>query len=96
VWSRRGDELFYRSSRQFFAVPVTTADPIRVGHAALMFEGDFVVASVIPGAPSYDVAPDGQRFLMVARAGDSPRPLRVDVVLGWVRDLDRRLRPTRQ
>ena len=93
VWSRRGDELFYRVDRQYFAVPVTTTDPIRVGRPALMFEGDFVVASVVPGTPSYDVAPDGQRFVMVARAGDTPRPLRVDVVLGWVRDLERRLRP---
>jgi hypothetical protein len=35
--------------------------------------------------------PDGQRFVMVVRAGDTPRPLRLDVVLGWSTELQRRL-----
>jgi serine/threonine-protein kinase len=92
VWSRRGDELFYRNGRQYLSVPVTTkGGQIGVGRPSLMFEGDFLVASLIPGFPSYDVMPDGQRFIMVARAGDTPRPLRLDVVLGWATELQRRL-----
>jgi hypothetical protein len=91
VWSRRGGELFYRKDRQYFSVPVTAGEPARLGRPSLMFEGDFLVASVVPGFPSYDVTPDGQRFLMVARAGDTPRPLRLEVVLGWATDLQRRL-----
>jgi serine/threonine-protein kinase len=92
VWSRRGGELFYRKGRQYFSVPITTTgSEVRVGRPSLMFEGDFVVASLIPGFPSYDVMPDGQRFVMVVRAGDTPRPLRLDVVLGWSTELQRRL-----
>jgi Tol biopolymer transport system component len=93
VWSRRGDELFYRSGRQYFSVPMAATDHTRPGRPTRLFEGDFVVASLIPGAPSYSVAPDGQRFVMVTRAGETPRPTRLDVVLGWVQDLERRLRP---
>jgi serine/threonine-protein kinase len=92
VWSRRGDELFYRNGRQYFSVRVTTAgESIKVGRPLLLFEGDFVQASLFPGSPSYDVAPDGQRFIAVARADDTPRPVRLDVVLGWIQDVERRL-----
>jgi hypothetical protein len=72
-------------------VPVTTGEPIRVGRPSLLFEGDFVVASLVPGNPSYDVTPDGQRFIMVARAGDTPRPTRLEVILGWTQALEQRL-----
>jgi eukaryotic-like serine/threonine-protein kinase len=95
VWSRRGGELFYRNGRQYFSVPVTTGEPIRVGRPSLLFEGDFVVASLTPGNPSYDAAPDGQHFIMVARAGDTPRPVRLEVILGWTQALEQRLQPGR-
>ncbi len=89
VWSRRGDELFYRKGRQFFSVPAAGGDLARIGRPRLMFDGDFVVTG---GAPSYDVTIDGQRFLMLARAGETPRALRLDVVVGWTQELARRLR----
>jgi hypothetical protein len=71
---------------------VTTGNPIRVGRPTPIFEGDFAVGSVIPGFPSYDVTPDGRRFVMVTRADDTPQPVRLEVILGWVEDLQRRLR----
>ena len=93
VWSRRGDELFYRNGRQYFSVPMAAGDTTHPGRPTLMFEGDFVLQSEIPGAPTYAVAPDGQRFIMVARAENTPRPIRLDVVLGWSQNLEDRLRP---
>ena len=94
VWSRRGTELFYRNGQQYFSVPVSqVGETITVGRASLMFEGDYVVASIFPGFPSYDVSPDGQRFIAVARAGDTPRIERLEVVLEWARELERRLTP---
>jgi hypothetical protein len=86
VWSRAGGELYFRRERQFFAVKISTAGAIVAGRPAELFTGDYVVASLTPGAPSYDVAPDG-RFLLVARAGEQPLPNRVEVVLNWVSDL---------
>ena len=44
------------------------------------------------GIPNYDVAPDGQRFLMVKREGvsaESTRPL--TVVLNWFEELTARV-----
>jgi eukaryotic-like serine/threonine-protein kinase len=93
VWSHRSNELFYRNGRQYYSVPITPGDPTNAGRPTLLFEGDFVVAAVVPGAPSYGVASDNDHFIMVARVGDAPRPLRLDVVLGWPQDLERRLRP---
>jgi dipeptidyl aminopeptidase/acylaminoacyl peptidase len=91
VWARRGGEIFYRSGRRYFSVPVKIGESIQVGRPLLLFEGDYVVAAEIPGAPSYDVAPDGQRFLMVARASETPQPRRLELVLGWAHELERRL-----
>ena len=93
VWSRRPNELFYRNGRQYFSVAMTPNDPTRPRRPTLLFEGDFVVPALTPGAPSYSVAPDGNHFIMVARVADAPRPMRLDVVLGWPQDLERRLRP---
>jgi serine/threonine-protein kinase len=93
VWSARSDELFFRNGRQYFSVPMVAGDLSRAGRPALMFEGDFVVQSEIPGAPSYGVAVDGHRFITVQRVADRPRPMRIDVVLNWVKDLESRTQP---
>jgi serine/threonine-protein kinase len=91
VWSRRGDELFFRNGRQYFSLPIVAGDSSRPGRPTLMFEGNFVVQGDIPGAPSYGVAADSQRFIMVQRLADAPRPTRLDVALNWVRDLENRV-----
>ena len=89
VWSRSGGELFFRSGRRMLAVRVRTQGQLAADPPAVLFEGDFVVTSSVPGAPSYDVAPDG-RFLMVARSGEQPLPGQLEVVLNWAAELDRR------
>ncbi len=92
VWSRDGRELFFRHGRRYYSVEVAwTGGEIRASRPVLMFEGEFVLASLIPGFPSYDVAPDGQRFIVVAAASDSPRVAQLDVVLGWSRVLETRV-----
>jgi serine/threonine-protein kinase len=93
VWSRRGDELFFRNARQYFSVPIVAGDSSRPGRPSLMFAGEFVAQGGIPGAPSYGVAADSQRFIMVQRLADAQRPMRLDVVLSWVRDIEGRVRP---
>jgi hypothetical protein len=55
-----------------------------------MFEGDFMSGSITPGIPSYDVAPDGQRFLVVTSSADVGSPQRLDVVINWAEELKRR------
>ena len=67
VWSPRGGELFYRSG------PVMMAAELRVGatfevlrRTALFSNGDYVSD---PTHQGYDVAPDGQHFVMVRNLG---------------------------
>jgi serine/threonine-protein kinase len=56
-WSPRGDELLYREGNRWMVVPLQTGKPV------LLFEGDYVH----PFGRSYDVAPDGQKLLLVQR-----------------------------
>jgi Tol biopolymer transport system component len=92
VWARDGRELFFRNGRRYYSAAIAwSGGEIRVSRPVLMFEGDFVLASLIPGFPSYDVAPDGRRFIVVAAASDSPQIARLEVVLGWSRLLEDRV-----
>jgi Tol biopolymer transport system component len=92
VWSRDGRELFFRNGRRYYSIDLVWAGgEIRASRPVLMFEGEFVVASLIPGFPSYDVAPDGRRFIVVVAASDSPRIAHLDVVLGWSRLVEDRV-----
>ena len=88
IWSRNGTELFYRSGRRLYAVPVRTKGVLTIGQPSLLFEGDFDRGSPTPGIPSYDVAADG-RFIMVTSASDAGTPARLDIVLNWTQDLER-------
>jgi Tol biopolymer transport system component len=90
VWARSGRELFYLDeSNTLMAVPVQTSGPqFSSGRPAKLFDtkysGDFY---------SYDVTPDGRRFLMMkeSSAGDRAHPPSMVVVLNWFEELRRRV-----
>ena len=86
-WSRAGRELLYRNGARMMAVAV---DPVsgQLGMPIELFHGDFESFEV---GSSYDVAPDGEHFLMLRRpAGAEPR--QIVVVTNWFKEL-RRLVP---
>jgi hypothetical protein len=64
-----------------------------VGRPRVLFEADFEQVGQIE-LINYDIAPDGQRFLMIERV-DTSRPLYLDVVQGWGEFVQRRLRQDR-
>jgi eukaryotic-like serine/threonine-protein kinase len=82
-WSRGGRELFYRNGDKTMAVDVETQPAFRAGRPRLLFEA--------PHLWSYDVAPDGTRFLMIRRDPSESGPPRVNVVLNWFEELKRRV-----
>jgi serine/threonine-protein kinase len=87
VWSRSGEELFFRSDRQMLAVDVAAGPPFAAGRPRLLFEGDHAGAGAV-GSALYDVSPDGQRFVMVRqRAGAAGAE--IHVVLNWLEELGR-------
>jgi serine/threonine-protein kinase len=90
LWSRDGQELFYRSaSGAVMSVPVSSG------------------ATWVPSVPrqlveprpyalgtyrTYDVSPDGKRFLMIKRSEASSQTStapRIVVVQNWINDLTR-------
>ena len=90
VWGRTGRELFYLDeSNALMAVPVeTSGGQFSSGRPAKVFDtkysGDFY---------SYDVTPDGRRFLMMkeSAAGDRAHPPNIVVVLNWQEELKQRV-----
>jgi hypothetical protein len=92
VWARSGRELFFLdASNRLMAVPVQTADGrFTQGKAARVLDtaywGNFY---------SYDVSPDGQRFLMIKGSGTSNQDAAgrssIEVILHWVDGLKARM-----
>ena len=84
VWRRDGTELFFRGSRgEMFTAPVNTGKVFTHASPMLLFDGTGL--AVQQYYRSYDVAPDGKRFLMVTSGGeDLPR---LEVILNWQAEL---------
>ncbi len=77
IWSADGKELFYRQpGGHTMVVAVTTKPKLTVSHPQRLFSGRFI--------GPFDVSPDGRRFVMTQRAGDSQSTLaELRVVLNW-------------
>jgi serine/threonine-protein kinase len=86
VWSADGRELFYRNGNQMMAVPVKTGSEFSAGAPRVLFGGGH--DSMSRGGSSYDVSPDGQRFLMIKTEPGSA-PTQVHIVLNWLAELKR-------
>ena len=85
LWSPLGDELFYRSGDAVMAVDVEiVADDLKPGVPRQLFTGRFCSQLF----PNYDVAPDGQSFLMVQDDPENERR-EIRLVLDWFSDLQR-------
>jgi hypothetical protein len=70
------------------AVPVEAGSSFRAGNPARLFTGPYFAAL---NGRTYDVSPDGQRFLMVKdRTGAPFAPRRIVVVEGFFEELKRR------
>ncbi|MDO8679401.1 MAG: protein kinase [Acidobacteriota bacterium] len=70
MWARSGRELFYVVSGdavRMMAVPIQAGATFSAGNPRVLFEGRYV-ASSDRSARTYDVAADGQRFLMIKNA----------------------------
>jgi serine/threonine-protein kinase len=87
VWSRAGSELFYRDLSAVLAVDVQTEPAFAAGTPKVLFDGPYRITL----AASFDVSPDGARFLMMKEpppAADAPPP-RIVVIVNWSEKLNR-------
>ena len=84
-WRADGRELFYVEGDRLMAVPVTTDGPFEWGTPKPLFSGTKAGVTLFVGEdtivwPRYDVAADGQRFIMIEDVGETPT---VNVVQNW-------------
>lgn len=78
-WRADGAELYYLADdRRLMAVRVGGRDSIEIGPSAALFETAAIEASGLEGL-TYDVAPDGQRFLIKVPV----EPAAIVVLANW-------------
>ncbi|MCI0698126.1 protein kinase [candidate division KSB1 bacterium] len=86
VWSRSSRELFYRNGRKWMAVSYSIDPKFSFELPKLLFEGDYVNV----GGRSYDVSPDGQRFLLLKSSEEPSRQTQLNVVTNWFEEVKRK------
>ncbi|HUF35721.1 MAG TPA: protein kinase [Gemmatimonadales bacterium] len=89
IWTRAGQELVFRRGD---TVMVTAVDPATgtAGAPAMLFAGRFYADPGWSRVRTYDVTPDGQRFLMLGWPERDVRP-QVHVTMGWWPELRARV-----
>jgi hypothetical protein len=65
----------------WYAVPVKTEPQFIPGKPKILFEN-----SASTGL-SYDITPDGQRFIMIEKGDHSNPPSQLNIVLNWFEEL---------
>lgn len=81
-WRRDGKELFYISPDwSMMAVPVSTTPVFQAGAPKPLFNTGMVDTGIRTGPMSWDIAPDGKRFLIIA--DKSPETSSLNVILNW-------------
>ena len=94
MWSRDGNEIFYRDGQQMMAVAVQATNSLEVGTTTPLFEDNYTRTGPASGR-LYDVSEDGQLFLMlkptdVATADDESVPTpQINIVQNWHEELKR-------
>jgi Tol biopolymer transport system component len=81
LWARSGRELFYQNDNKVMAAAVTTQPGFHASPPRLLFEGSYEIHPRREGF--WDIAADGQRFLMVKAAGREATQPQLRVVLNW-------------
>jgi eukaryotic-like serine/threonine-protein kinase len=94
VWARSGQELFYVApDGGLMAVRAEPRGPKwSAGSTVKVVEGPYMTRS-LRDKPTYDVSPDGKRFLMVKQPANQASP-QIVVVQNWQEEL-KRLVPTK-
>jgi Tol biopolymer transport system component len=88
VWSRDGEELFYRDidGVRLMAVDVRTEPRLEVGEPRVLLAEPDTPPPTLFDSARYDVAADG-RFLMISENESRRAPMELRVVLNWFEEL---------
>ena len=95
VWSPDGRKLYYRSGSQFLAVDVAIEPDFSVLSAPeVLFDEPSYAAFSNPGpVRTWDIHPDGSRFVMVKSGGGNGTTFSAEVYLvtNWFQELRQRM-----
>jgi len=97
VWGPDGAELFYRNGDEVMVVNVQTEGAFSATAPKLLFDGNFALDNAVGGGgnPNYDIAPDGESFVMVVAddpgQGANPIDVPITVVINWFEELTDRV-----
>jgi hypothetical protein len=87
LWSPDGKALFYVVPNQLLMVPISTRPTFTFGQPVQLPKPfDTIGPAAIR---TYDITPDGQRFVGVVQSGPSTSQVRV--VLNWFEELKQRV-----
>jgi WD40 repeat protein len=92
LWSRSGQELFYLGSTSgVMAVHVEPGRGWSAGNPVKLFDDSYFHGLAPGSGRTYDVSPDGRRFLMIKQGGgsDSSEGAAFIVVQNWFEELKR-------
>jgi Tol biopolymer transport system component len=90
VWNPRGGELFFRSGDKMMAVEISTLGGFSAGTPRFLFEGLYK-RNPTPTGADYDVALDGQHFLMIKSVEQATAATEINIVLNWFEELKRKV-----
>ncbi len=98
IWAGNGRELLYRSytpdRQQFFSTTIRSVSPFRVDTPRLLFEAKAGEYDSTTPERSWDISPDGKRFLLLRPAESTDKPVAaMHVVLNWAEELKRLVPP---
>jgi Tol biopolymer transport system component len=95
-WARDGQELFYLApTGTLMSVRIQRGSTFAATTPTKLFEGPYYRGAGANLGRTYDVSPDGQRFLMIKQGGSDQAavPAQINVVQHWTEEL-KRLVPT--
>ena len=85
-WANNGREILFMNGDKMMSAAVQTEPTFRAETPRMLFHSASYVTS-----GSYDVAPDGQHFLMLKQEEASGSPTELHITLNWFDELKRRV-----
>jgi Tol biopolymer transport system component len=82
VWARNGREIFFRSGDKMLASAITSQAGFHAERPRVLFTGTY--------APTFDVSPDGQHFVMFQPGEEEQGASQIIVIQNWFEELKRR------
>ena len=91
AWAPNGQQLYYRQDDKMMVVDFRPEQGVFTAKPRELFEGQYDQDAPVR---SYDIHPDGKRFLMRKLSDQPPQPVRqIQIVQNWLEEL-KRLVPT--